>query len=85
MQLYYLQLTALVRSNLSKLERKVIVALVTTDVHARDIVEDLMNSGTTTTGSFTWQQQLRFETLSFSTVVYFNSAISQILLGRSQI
>jgi dynein heavy chain, axonemal len=53
-------LTALVRSNLSKLERKVIVALVTTDVHARDIVEELMNSKTTSVGSFTWQQQLRY-------------------------
>ena len=53
-------LTALVRSDLSKLERKVIVALVTTDVHARDIVEDLKNSGTTSIGNFTWQQQLRY-------------------------
>lgn len=53
-------LTALVRSNLTKLERKVIVALVTTDVHARDIVEDLKDSGTTSIGNFTWQQQLRY-------------------------
>jgi hypothetical protein len=35
------QLTALVRGKLTKLERGVIVALVTTDVHARDIVEQL--------------------------------------------
>lgn len=30
-----------IRGNLSKLERKVIVALVTTDVHARDIIDEL--------------------------------------------
>lgn len=53
------QLTDLVRSELSKLERRVIVALVTTDVHARDIVEELKDSGTTNVGSFRWQQQLR--------------------------
>lgn len=35
------QLTMHVRSNLSDLQRCVIVALITTDVHARDIVEDL--------------------------------------------
>ena len=36
-------LTALVRGNLTDLQRFVIVALITTDVHARDIVEDLRN------------------------------------------
>jgi len=35
------QLTTLVRSDLKPLERKVIVALVTTDVHARDVIGDL--------------------------------------------
>ena len=30
-----------IRGNLSKLERKIIVALVTTDVHARDIIDEL--------------------------------------------
>ena len=30
-----------IRGNLSKLERKVIVDLVTTDVHARDIIDEL--------------------------------------------
>lgn len=39
------QLTALielVRGNLDSIRRKIIVALVTTDVHARDIIETLM-------------------------------------------
>jgi dynein heavy chain len=35
------QLTIHVRSNLSDLSRCVIVALITTDVHARDIVDEL--------------------------------------------
>lgn len=42
--LYVIELTKLIvriRGNLSKLERKVIVALVTTDVHARDIIDEL--------------------------------------------
>jgi dynein heavy chain len=34
-------LTELVRGKLTNLQRKIIVALVTTDVHARDIVEGL--------------------------------------------
>ena len=53
-------LTELVRSNLSKIQRKVIVALVTTDVHARDIIEILVNDKVAQIGNFTWQQQLRY-------------------------
>lgn len=36
------QLIELVRGNLDSVRRKIIVALVTTDVHARDIVESLV-------------------------------------------
>ncbi|EQC26205.1 hypothetical protein SDRG_15942 [Saprolegnia diclina VS20] len=49
-----------IRGKLSSLERKVIVALVTTDVHARDIVECLMLEGVVDVGNFIWQQQLRY-------------------------
>jgi dynein heavy chain len=35
-------LIELVRGNLDSIRRKIIVALVTTDVHARDIVENLV-------------------------------------------
>lgn len=35
------ELTILVRGHLTSLQRKIIVALVTTDVHARDIIENL--------------------------------------------
>ncbi|CAK4102409.1 unnamed protein product [Aphanomyces euteiches] len=49
-----------IRGNLTSLERKVIVALVTTDVHARDIVESLWKENVTDVGNFIWQQQLRY-------------------------
>ena len=52
-------LTELVRSDLTKRERKIIVALVTTDVHARDILERLHRDRVASTTNFTWKQQLR--------------------------
>ena len=53
-------LTDLVRGELEPLQRQVIVALVTTDVHARDIVENLKNENVSTTYDFKWMQQLRY-------------------------
>lgn len=38
-----------------------VVALITTDVHNRDIVSSLMDQGTTDVNDFSWQMQLRFE------------------------
>jgi dynein heavy chain len=48
------QLTELVRGKLTSLQRKIIVALVTTDVHARDIIEDLVKSNVQTIYDFAW-------------------------------
>ena len=48
------QLTELISSPLTSLQRKIIVALVTTDVHARDIVENLMVEGVTSIHDFLW-------------------------------
>jgi dynein heavy chain len=53
-------LTQLVRGQLTKIERKVIVALVTTDVHARDIISSMCEAQVSDIGSFLWQQQLRY-------------------------
>ena len=53
-------LTALVRGNLDDLQRKVIVALVTTDVHARDISEELDEDKVSNTYDFKWMKQLRY-------------------------
>lgn len=53
-------LTAHVRSNLADLQRCIIVALITTDVHARDIVEELKVENVQTVYDFNWQKQLRY-------------------------
>lgn len=53
-------LTELVRSDLTSLQRKVVVALVTTDVHARDIVEELKDAQVQSINDFKWMQQLRY-------------------------
>lgn len=54
------QLTELVRGELTDLQRKVIVALVTTDVHARDIVEELKADNVSSIFDFKWVKQLRY-------------------------
>lgn len=53
-------LVATVRMKISKLERKVIVALVTTDVHARDIVEEMRDAKVSKLTNFMWMKQLRY-------------------------
>ena len=50
------ELTQLVRGELSELKRAIIVALITQDVHARDIVEKLKNENTQSIYDFDWQQ-----------------------------
>ena len=49
-----------IRGPLPKLVRMVIVALVTTDVHARDIIDELKEREVTSLHDFLWQQQLRY-------------------------
>jgi len=49
-----------IRGSLSKLMRYIIVAVVTTDVHARDIIDELCDRKVTHTHDFLWQQQLRY-------------------------
>jgi dynein heavy chain len=53
-------LIKLIRSDLKKINRKIICALVTTDVHARDIVEELYQEKIDTTNNFEWQKCLRY-------------------------
>ena len=55
-----MQLIELVRDKLTSLQRKIIVALVTTDVHARDIVEWLLKESVSSGFDFGWQQ-LRYD------------------------
>ncbi|KAF0774787.1 hypothetical protein AaE_001513, partial [Aphanomyces astaci] len=63
-----------IRGHLTSLERKVIVALVTTDVHARDIVECLWKENVTNVGNFIWQQQLRY---------YWDQDVDDVLIKHS--
>lgn len=49
-----------IRGVLPKLVRYIIVALVTTDVHARDIIDELCDRQVTHVHDFLWQQQLRY-------------------------
>jgi len=49
-----------VGGKLTKLERATFVALITGDVHNRDIVAQMVREKVDSIGSFTWQMQLRF-------------------------
>ena len=54
------ELTTFARTDLTKIQRKKIVALITTDVHGRDIVKDMIDEKVVHLNTFMWQQQLRF-------------------------
>lgn len=49
----------MIRGNLTKLQRLKIVALVTIEVHARDVIEKLIKSGCSDVNAFEWLSQLR--------------------------
>uniref|UniRef100_A0A8C6R3K0 Dynein, axonemal, heavy chain 6 n=1 Tax=Nannospalax galili TaxID=1026970 RepID=A0A8C6R3K0_NANGA len=53
-------LAVIVRGSLPKLHRNIITALITIDVHARDIVTELVQAKVSTADSFDWQRQLRY-------------------------
>jgi len=48
-------LTELIRGSLHPIKRKILVSLITTDVHARDIVETLVNENVESINDFNWQ------------------------------
>jgi dynein heavy chain len=54
------ELTRLVRGEVTSLARRVLAALVTIDVHSRDIVASLLSKGCSNTQAFEWQKQLRY-------------------------
>ena len=54
------EMTEVIRSDLTPVERKIAVALITADVHARDIVDTLIKQKVLSTSSFVWQAQLRY-------------------------
>ena len=67
-----------VRSNLSELHRCIIVALITTDVHARDIIEELEAKKVSTVGTFDWVKQLRYYYEEDATVAPYAAQIKQV-------
>jgi dynein heavy chain len=54
------QLATIVRGDLSPIYREALVALITIEVHARDIVQELVDSEMMDTGDFEWTKQLRY-------------------------
>jgi dynein heavy chain len=48
------KLTELVRGELSDLKRAIVAALITQDVHSRDIIDDLRKENCSSTYDFNW-------------------------------
>ncbi|KAM4676017.1 dynein axonemal heavy chain 3-like [Discoglossus pictus] len=54
------EIVDLVRGRITKMERITLGALITIDVHARDVVSNLNVHGTSNTSDFSWIAQLRY-------------------------
>ena len=50
----------IIRSNLTKVQRLKVTALVTIEVHARDVIEKLIKTGCNDENAFEWLCQLRY-------------------------
>ena len=57
---YVMELVMMVRGKISRLIRKILVALITTDVYATDVIDTMRKEQTDTVKNFTWEQQLRY-------------------------
>ena len=56
---FVMDLVMMVEAN-SRLTRKILVALITTDVYATDVLSQLRDQGVNTVKNFAWEQQLRY-------------------------
>lgn len=50
----------MVRGDLSKVQRAILGALITIDVHNRDILQSLIDNHVSNAGEFDWVKQLRY-------------------------
>jgi dynein heavy chain len=50
----------LVRGDLSKIQRAILGALITIDVHNRDIIATMVKAEVTSVGDFEWSKQMRY-------------------------
>lgn len=66
--LYLNKLADIGRSTLSPVERKKIVALITTEIHSRDVIERLVKQNCKSMTDFDWLMQLRY---------YFNKELGE--------
>lgn len=46
--------TSLIRGDLKDIQRRILVSLITTDVHNRDIVKDLQDASVQSVNEFDW-------------------------------
>jgi dynein heavy chain len=57
---YVTKLAAMVRGNISKLDRKKVVALITMEIHSRDTQDKMIKAECQSVDDFEWLMQLRF-------------------------
>ena len=70
-------LTAVVRGNLTRLQLETIKALLTLDVHSRDVAEGLITQGIASSGDFEWKRQMRYDWDVTSEVVVVRQATAE--------
>ena len=57
---YLNKLTTMIRSPLSSVERNKVVALITMEIHNRDVIERMVKANCSSVNDFEWLSQLRF-------------------------
>ena len=57
---YLNKLTGIIRGHLSNVERNKVVALITMEIHNRDVMEKMVKANCSSVSDFEWLSQLRF-------------------------
>jgi len=74
-------LTKLVRSDLTDLERKKVNTMIIIDVHARDIIESFVRDSVLDESEFAWESQLRFRWDKKKDDIVINQCSGEFLYG----